>query len=193
MDVTFDNSSKSSTPVVDQRPDALANEILRRAGIAANDVNSLPIDLDAITNVVDVKVYVAEFEDPDISGMLILDPKRVPASVEPGKAGTIFLKNGEYPLRSRFTLAHEIGHVVLGHRNDGVITDFYRGRLNGHSSTAERDANEFAAELLMPRQLFADFWNSGVPEEDLSIVFGVSVTAAAVRAKALGLRSRYEY
>lgn len=170
-----------------------AAEAFKRAGISPVDQRSVPVDLDSIAAALGLKVYMAAFEDPNISGMLILDASRVPPGVEPGDAGTIFLKRGEYGPRSRFTLAHEIGHVVLGHRNGGVITDFYRGRSTGYLDPQERDANEFAAELLMPREIFTKLWQSSATEEELSLVFGVSATAAAVRAKALGLRNRYEY
>ncbi len=51
----------------------------------------------------------------------------------------------------RFTIAHEIGHIVLGHPQQSgpiffsTIENYY---LDGHPN--EIDANTFAAELLMP-------------------------------------------
>ncbi len=45
-------------------------------------------------------------------------------------------------VRRRFTIAHEVGHLMLGHTLDcGIDTD------------AEAEANQFAAELLMPLAL----------------------------------------
>lgn len=45
-------------------------------------------------------------------------------------------------VRRRFTIAHEIGHLMLGHTLDcGIDTD------------AEAEADQFAAELLMPLAL----------------------------------------
>lgn len=175
------------------KPALAVAHVFQELGIDPSSPDNVPVDLDSIADSLGLKVYLAAFEDPNISGMLILDPARVPAQVEPGGRGTIFLKRGEFSPRSRFTLAHEIGHVVLGHHNGGVITDFYRGRTSGHFDQQEKEANEFAAELLMPRELFTELWASSTSEEELSVVFGVSVTAAAVRAKALGLTSRYEY
>lgn len=175
------------------KPIDAAAAAFRALDISPHDPQSVPVDLDAVARHYGLTVYKATFGDPNISGMLILDSTRVPSGAAPGMNGTIFLKHGEYPLRSRFTLAHEIGHLVLGHRNGGVITDFYRGRADGYVDPQERDANEFAAELLMPAGLFKNLWESAATEEELSIVFGVSVTAAAVRAQRLGLRTRYEY
>src|SRR5262249_17255718 len=54
--------------------------------------------------------------------------------------------------RKNFTIAHELGHFILpNHDNDDVVCNPYE--LSDFSSQArdrEREANEFAAELLMP-------------------------------------------
>lgn len=193
MNLTSERHSTRRIPAAPRKgPAEAAARMFEMIGLSPDHPEAVPVDLDSIAAGLGLKVYMAAFEDPNISGMLILDAGRVPPGTEAGEGGTIFLKRGEFPLRSRFTLAHEIGHVVLGHQNGGVITDFYRGRTDGRVDPQERDANEFAAELLMPRKLFKQIWGTS-SEEELSIVFGVSVTAAAVRAKALGLSSRYEY
>jgi Zn-dependent peptidase ImmA (M78 family) len=46
-------------------------------------------------------------------------------------------------VRRRFTIAHEIGHLLLGHTCSGIDID----------KDAEAEANQFAAELLMPLAL----------------------------------------
>lgn len=46
--------------------------------------------------------------------------------------------------RRRFTLAHELGHIVLGHESSIAAEDDERERL-------EREADAFASELLMPQ------------------------------------------
>lgn len=55
--------------------------------------------------------------------------------------------------RKRFTLAHEIGHFTL-HRISGVHMDnelFYRSEEEQPTNLRwEKEANQFAAELLMP-------------------------------------------
>jgi Zn-dependent peptidase ImmA (M78 family) len=64
--------------------------------------------------------------------------------------------------RQRFTIAHELGHHALGHKRDGVFIDNpskYVTMLfrDSNSSTGEflqeREANAFAAALLMPKPL----------------------------------------
>ena len=75
-------------------------------------------------------------------------------------AGKILKENRKYkiiinsldtPARQRFTIAHELGHYFLHKRmiDRKGITDsaIYRGKL---STAMEYEANQFAAELLMP-------------------------------------------
>ena len=58
----------------------------------------------------------------------------------------ILVNSSSHPVRARFTLAHEYGHHRLGHGAalDRVIDPRSRARR-------EVDANQFAAELLLPR------------------------------------------
>ncbi len=63
---------------------------------------------------------------------------------------TIFVSPSESPIRQRFTVAHELGHFVLGHgSSDRLITD-WSIRYTPEQVKKERDANQFAAEVLMP-------------------------------------------
>lgn len=89
--------------------------------------------------------------------------------------------------RQRFTLAHEIGHYVLhrDHIGAGISDDaLYRSNL---SDAREAEANRFAADLLMPRNLLdAEIAARGptplsekVPE--LAAHFGVSERAMKIR------------
>jgi hypothetical protein len=57
--------------------------------------------------------------------------------------------------RKHFTVAHEIGHfVVPGHENaDLVCTATDMGSWSDSAKEFEREANEFAAELLMPEAI----------------------------------------
>ena len=59
--------------------------------------------------------------------------------------------------RQRFTIAHEIGHIVLhdfqNHVDRGVAV-YRRDRRSGSAeATAEVEANQFAADLLMPKRM----------------------------------------
>lgn len=76
--------------------------------------------------------------------------------------GILHRDHPDSPERSRFTIAHELGHFIL-HReqqsrfecdNGGVVSGQFDGR------NIEREANEFASNLLMPldvlRQMLGD-------------------------------------
>jgi Zn-dependent peptidase ImmA (M78 family) len=79
--------------------------------------------------------------DGQVSGMLIRDEDRAIIGVNSTHA----------PVRQRFTIAHEIGHLVM-HKGRPVFIDRLV-RINerdGSSDKDERQANAFAAALLMP-------------------------------------------
>ena len=94
-------------------------------------------------------------------------------------------------LRRRFTLAHEFGHYIL-HRNriNNKHEDYILLRDNEYTPM-EREANEFAAELLMPENKFRNCVNEGITKiKDLAQEFQVSATAIRYRAYKLGYKSR---
>jgi IrrE N-terminal-like domain len=77
---------------------------------------------------------------------LLVRPRGIPR-------GIIAIKKGIRSVgRKRFTLAHEIGHFVLpGHDEDGTICGHQD--IEGwkdKSNSKEREADDFAAELLIP-------------------------------------------
>ncbi|WP_288623469.1 ImmA/IrrE family metallo-endopeptidase [uncultured Streptococcus sp.] len=63
---------------------------------------------------------------------------------------TIYVNRSEPKVRQRFTQAHELGHCVLGHKGESArLINSANYRL--HERLNERAANQFAAELLMPK------------------------------------------
>lgn len=90
--------------------------------------------------------------------------------------------------RRRFTVAHEIAHYVL-HREsigDGIIDDgLYRSQRGG---AIERQANNYAASILMPAPLVGREWRAGkTTAQALAKVFDVSPAVAEIRIKELRL------
>ena len=77
--------------------------------------------------------------------------------------------------RRNFTLAHEVGHIYLGHEQDGPAW--------------ERQANAFASELLMPRILAAQYLKTPGgcldPAVSLAQAFDVSLSMARLRMSGL--------
>lgn len=88
--------------------------------------------------------------------------------------------------RRRFGIAHEIGHLTL-HRGHGAIEICSQDDLVlfASSQEKERQANAFAASLLMPQQMFAPRCNLTLPSlaaiGRVAQEFEVTLTAAAAR------------
>jgi hypothetical protein len=73
------------------------------------------------------------------------------------------------PGRKNFTVAHEIGHFVLpGHdKADLVCTSTEVGNWSDSAKEFEREANEFAAELLMPEAVVRQIIERSEPSLEL--------------------------
>ncbi|WP_454151203.1 ImmA/IrrE family metallo-endopeptidase [Microbacterium lacticum] len=90
--------------------------------------------------------------------------------------------------RDRFTIAHELGHYFLHYLYPG--TSLPKTFSRGGRDLAETQANYFAAALLMPSNRFARVWRASDGDEwAVADRFGVSASAASVRAQSLGLAS----
>ena len=94
--------------------------------------------------------------------------------------------NIEFEAKKRFTAAHELGHFEMHRDLFPIITDTEFDLLNWYQGgPQEMEANEFAAEFLMPSEIFYNECKSRRfgPDvvEHLSNRFGVSKTAAILK------------
>lgn len=140
-------------------------------------------------------------------GGLPIDPRAIAEkmgiTVKPvtccGYSGKAFHKNdqavieydeNEFSLRQRFTIAHELGHHVLGHTASGHQ---YRDEANKFSVHVpipeESQANKFAAELLAPEMGIKHFiFKENINSLDkLAEKFSISTVAMKYRLTNLGL------
>jgi Zn-dependent peptidase ImmA (M78 family) len=104
-----------------------------------------PIAVEKIARRLGIKLIDHEF-DSNISSLLVCKANQF-----------IICVNKEHPLsRRRFSVAHEIGHFIL-HRDEAPYIDkdceIYFRAANGGDDDKEVEANQFAAELLMPLTL----------------------------------------
>ncbi|MCC7010052.1 MAG: ImmA/IrrE family metallo-endopeptidase [Acidobacteria bacterium] len=88
--------------------------------------------------------------------------------------------------RKRFTVAHELGHLLLpGHDNCGVCTSGVIETWAGDVREKEREANAFAAELLMPAAVLLRHMADKTPSlglvEGIAEAFKTSLTASGYR------------
>ena len=120
-----------------QAAERSATKILDELGI-----EKAPVPVEEVARSLGADVVYRAFEG-DVSGMVYRDRSEKLIGVNSSHA----------PNRQRFTVAHEVGHLVL-HKGTPVFVDSFEGRINwrdGASAKEESEANAFAAELLMPR------------------------------------------
>ena len=150
-----------------------ANDSLRRAR-----VEEPPVDVMDVARALGARV-IPEIVDEEISGGL---SRR--------KDGPVIGVNARHhPHRQRFTIAHEIGHLVLHEGSDHFVDrTFHRdSRSSAATDVIEIEANQFAASLLMPRTfLEADLKGMYKPVrsekvEELARRYGVSQQAMTFR------------
>jgi hypothetical protein len=143
---------------------------------------SAPVDITALANDLGLTVYDDDQLTLGISGMIMQD-----SSGESPSGYVISVNAAEPYTRRRFTVAHECAHY-LKHRDkigDGIFDDaMYRSeRMN---SQEEFEANNLAADLLMPRHLVAARVRSGYSDiSHLAAHFQVSDAAMRVRMRYL--------
>jgi Zn-dependent peptidase ImmA (M78 family) len=147
---------------------AEALRLLQESGIVEPPVNPVKIAKD----IVGMKVDFATFkpESSNVSGFY--DPQD----------NAIIVNSEEYPLRKTFTVAHELGHKVL--HEEWAKTSDYKVLLRDSDGSdrdfREKEANAFAANLLMPRFMVDRYWEN-VSISQLSQLFAVSVPAIRAR------------
>ena len=113
-------------------------------------------------------------------------------NIELTEAGPVITYNSTEALqRKRFTIAHEIGHFALGHLKPGspLFRDTPSNFSSQSANTQERDANSFAAQLLMPSKMvkYAVAEKSITDVDSLAETFGVSQVAMKYRLANIGL------
>jgi Zn-dependent peptidase ImmA (M78 family) len=147
------------------RPEARAHQLRSDLGIAGRT-----FDLVALIEDMGIRIEYATLQHEGLSfrfeqqDLIVIDP-------------------GQRNLAGqRFTLAHELGHHLLGHTTNNESW----GASEGAPGTKqEQEANQFASALLMPKQLFkADMKTTPTNWEGierLAQLYEVSLTAAAIR------------
>src|SRR5688572_20586746 len=117
--------------------------------LSVQKISRLPVPVEKIVHGLGAELRYEPFEDEQeqISGMLFRDNDRT----------VIGINSNEGETRQRFTIAHEIGHLIL-HKNpmyvDTVAEVFLRNQTSGKGiDQNEIEANAFAVELLMPTEM----------------------------------------
>lgn len=142
------------------------------------NVSSLPVDLLQIANMANINVLknsrVRELSGNE-SGVAILD----------GNKWYLIYDDASTIGRRRFTIAHELGHIFLGHE----MVNGYHGRsIATDKPQNEREADMFAARLLAPACVL---WGLGLSSAD-EIAAACNISNAAARMRADRMTILYE-
>ena len=154
-----------------------------------------PIPLNKIATYLKAEIHQQTFEDM-VSGVLLIQ----------GEERHIMVNKAHHPNRQRFTVAHELGHLVLHHNSgDRLFIDTHLRAYQRRGSAAsgvyeepgsttspaeEKEANQFASALLMPRELLLsrtvgrEFWDE-LDVAALAAEFSVSEQAMTIRLRQL--------
>ena len=161
-----------------------------------NSIHSASVDLNQIAKTEGISIHKRPMND-SVSAALDLRDAYNPL---------ILVNSSHSQLRQRFSIGHELGHYFLDHNRGSVHVDskilFRRKDSDKDDRKKEREANQFAAELLMPsswlmKELIDEqgnehsFWEKEDFISELSHKYQVSVSAMAIRLEELNLMPKY--
>lgn len=150
---------------------------------------NLPVNLKKVLSSLDIELVKNKDLESSISGFGVVD----------GRNKGIAVNGNQSTVRQRFTIAHELGHIFIHHDKSFTVqkgpTTYFRSDLDLEERWREREANYFAACVLMPEDLvfekFDEFSNEFSTEEEviyeLKKAFKVSEPAICIRLSQLGL------
>lgn len=155
--------------------------------LASNTLNEhwdgyLPVDPIRIAKQMGISVFAEpELATVGASGDCYFDSKGFPV---------IRYNPNEPATRQRFTIAHELGHILMGHIQPGqrAHRDPLRSYDEYYERPMERQANDFAAQLLMPESVVKMIAKNTPSSRELARQFNVSPDAMGYRVKNLGVR-----
>ncbi|MGN1119866.1 MAG: ImmA/IrrE family metallo-endopeptidase, partial [Oscillospiraceae bacterium] len=146
------------------------------------NIRSLPVNLTEICGAMDIT---------------LLDNHTV-RTLRPGESGVAVFQHDKWYIvvdetdthgRQRFTVAHELGHILLGHE---MKNGYHTRRENMVRTSAESEADMFAARLLAPACVL---WGLNArTAEQIADICDISRSAAEYRASRMEeLRKRNKF
>ncbi|HAZ10787.1 MAG TPA: hypothetical protein DCY56_06760 [Candidatus Omnitrophica bacterium] len=135
-----------------------------------------PVDLNKILSHVGINLLPYPFPEK-VSAILLKESDMLVVGVN----------NAHHPNRQRFSIAHEIGHYLLGHYKDIFVdmSEISEGRFDAsdseHNKVQEQEANYFAGELLMPLFMLKRDFQKTRNVEEVAKLYRVSKDALWIR------------
>lgn len=150
-----------------EKPDYRKAKLEAEALLVSFGYDEPPVDPVKIAREKGVEVYFVQF-DPEHSNI---------SGFYDAEENAIYVNQQEIPLRQTFTVAHELGHKIL-HEEWAKSSDYKillrDSSLTDNDDPHEKEANSFAANLLVPRKMLDRYWKVATVEQ-LSQMFAVSV------------------
>jgi Zn-dependent peptidase ImmA (M78 family) len=180
-DAVLESAERQRSPVGAFRPRSADPIEAAEEVLSAARQTEPPIDVKAAASLCGARVVRHRFSSDALSGFLLkLDDESV--------IGTNALHSAR---RQCFTVAHELGHLVLQHHADyhlDLTSSVSSGDPPGYDWRHERAANTFAANLLMPAGLVRrDYVDAELDPGQLATRYNASAEAMGIRVSALGL------
>lgn len=143
--------------------------------------NIYPVLIGKICEKLNIDVVFSQDLDDDYFGNIIKNPTSYTINV-----------NANYSAATNmFTIAHEIGHYVKHNDKLAANGQFMDRKSSGYTAEErqnERQANDFAGELLMPSEKFCEIYNEKSGNiKNISSFFRLSADLVSFRAIKLGL------
>lgn len=181
IDRLIKQAGRLPRPPIRFRPSSRRAEDVAQELLTTSRVSKPPIDVQPLAARCGVRVVRRRFSSDALSGFLVTLAD-----------GPVIGANARHALvRQRFTIAHELGHLLLGHHADyhlDLDSPVATGDPPGYDWRSERAANTFSANLLMPeRFLHTDVRRKPADIQALAARYNVSHEAMAIRLAALDL------
>lgn len=164
-----------------EQGESLAVQLRNEMGLGDED---LPYGLASLAVLLEKKLGIDVAFEPLASGLDGLSIARQGFRLA-------LVSSGVSATRQRFTLAHELAHLVAGDSQDLLVDE----NLYGRKTHDEQRANSFAAAFLMPASAIKMSVRPGFISEELIAEllgrFGVSLDALAFRLHNVGIVNAY--
>lgn len=136
-----------------------------------NFVDQPPVNAQKIAEDNGLSVSFVDFPESlkDVSGFLDFQNKE------------IYVNNQDEPFRQNFTIAHELGHWFLHRNRVNEYQVLMRRPIGGEKSPLEKEANFFAASLLVPGDMLLNCRLKNMSHEDIARKFKVTKAVIDLR------------
>lgn len=146
------------------------------------NIETVPLDLTAVCDKIGIQIVyqtLGQLDGFDIAGILSSNDNR----------WSMYINKKYGHTWQRFIIAHELGHYFLHRQDRSIFTDsvFFRAVYCTEEQKLEWQANEFAASILMPRDVVARLVDEGSDWQTLADTFQVSMLVMRYQLERTGL------